>query len=38
VASGSSPVTLPQVLLRNSKADPIPLQSEQPPQAVITVK
>ena len=38
VASGSSPVTLPQVLLRNSKAEAIPLQSEKPPEAVVTVR
>jgi general secretion pathway protein D len=38
VASGSSTVTLPQVLLRNSKAEPIPLQTEKPPEAVITVR
>jgi general secretion pathway protein D len=38
VAPGTSPVTLPQVLLRNSKADPIPLQSDTPPQATITVR
>jgi general secretion pathway protein D len=38
VAAGSSTVTLPQVLLRNSKAEPIPLQTEKPPEAVITVR
>jgi general secretion pathway protein D len=38
VASGSSTVTLPQVGLRDSKGNLVPMQSDQPPQAVITVR
>jgi len=38
VAAGQSQVTLPQVGLRDSKGNLVPLTSAQPPQAVITVK
>jgi general secretion pathway protein D len=38
VNTGSSIVTLPQVGLRNSKGDLIPLASDTPPKAVIMVK
>ena len=38
VAQGSSNITLPQVGLRDSKGNLIPLQSDAPPQAVITVR
>ncbi len=38
VERGSTTVTLPQVGLRDSKGGLIPLQSEQPPQATITVQ
>jgi general secretion pathway protein D len=38
VAPGTTMVSLPQVGLRDSKGQIIPLQSDQPPRAVITVK
>ena len=38
VASGQSVITLPQVGLRDSKGGLIPLQSDTPPQAVISVR
>jgi hypothetical protein len=38
VAAGSSQVTLPQVGMRDSKGNLVPLQSDQPPKAVIAVR
>jgi general secretion pathway protein D len=38
VAPGTTTVAAPQVTMRDSKGSVIPLQSDQPPQAVITVK
>jgi general secretion pathway protein D len=38
VGPGTATVTLPQVAMRDSKGGLIPMQSDQPPQVVITVK